>query len=236
MHTTLTDLDAATSFVGAEIAAKAASRMVARLADQANKVTVGEVRDCIADVQSRLRDEFDLVQMIVLNRGQKSLCEPANKLVDGWDITGIFPEAARELEEGCKCVALQRPTAAVFHAMRMMEVGMRKFSELLNLPDPATVNDRNWGNMLKAIKDEIDRKYPPKERLPGTDGVPLEQLYVSLDAVKNAWRNPTMHVTTFYQDGEAIHILRCCAYFMETLAHHFRPDQVDAPEGKGAFG
>lgn len=223
------ELAAATDFIGAEVASMAARRMASRLAEPDDIVKMAEIANCISDVQSRLRDECQLISFVVLNRNQKSLMGPANSLAGDWDINRIFPDAARELEEACKCLALQRPTASVFHAMRMLEVGIRNLTAVLGIPDPIKPVERNWGVILKTIKDKIDEKFPAKDRMPGSEGAAIERLYASLDAVKNPWRNGTMHVESFYTDSEALHILRCVTFFMQLLASLSEPDEVDPP-------
>ncbi|MER9255021.1 hypothetical protein NKI59_25080 [Mesorhizobium sp. M0598] len=233
LRSSFEELTAATTFIGAEVAAMAASRMAARLADANEKIMMDEIGRCISDVQSRLRDECQLLSFMILNRNQKTLFQPANKLVDDWDINRIFPDAARELEEACKCLALQRPTAAVFHAMRMLEVGIRKLADLLDLPDQTKPGERNWGTMLKTIKSQIEEKYPA--RMPNSEGASFERMFASLDAVKNPWRNGTMHVESFYTDSEALHIVRCVAYFMQTLGVHCAPNEVSMPEPDGGL-
>lgn len=231
------ELAAATGFIGAELASIAATRMADVLQDNPQMVRFRDVSSAVADVESRLRDECQLISFVVLNRVQKSYFGDANELVGDWDINRIFPDAARELEESAKCIALQRPTAAVFHAMRMLEIGVRKLAELLSIGDPTKPAERNWGNILRLIKERIDEVYPKSQRHPDSDGAAFEKMYASLDAVKNPWRNGTMHVETFYTESEAVHILRCVAFFMKTLAAYSEPENVtlnesDSPSGE----
>lgn len=215
----------ATGFIGAELASMAADRMVQRLGNAEDAVMLVEVRNAAEDIESRLSDECSLISFLVLNRHQRGLFQPANQVV-GWDINRLFPDAARELEEGAKCLALQRPTAAVFHAMRMLEVGIKKLSELLGIDDPVKPAEKNWGKILDKIKAAIDSKYPKSQRLPNSDGAKFEGLYASLDAVKNPWRNGTMHVESFYSDSEALHIANCVVFFMQKLGEYIDPGEV----------
>ncbi|RIJ20320.1 hypothetical protein D1224_14405 [Henriciella barbarensis] len=176
------DLSAATGFVGAELAHMAAERYRNELDNNSSVLSVDDMRVAIKDVETRLTDEVGLMGFMVLDRAQYGLLQPAAKLVD-WDIERIFPDAARELSEASKCLALQRSTAAVFHAMRMLEVGIQKFSELLNIPDPVKPAERNWAIILSRIKGEIDTKYPQKDRLPSSKGAAFAEIYASLDAI-----------------------------------------------------
>ena len=219
-------LVAATGFIGAELASMAANRMLQNIETNDNLVKISDIVNAINDVANRLRDEASLISFMILNRTQYSLFNPANELL-GWDIQKLFPYAAREVEEAAKCLALQRPTACVFHAMRMLEVGIRRFSKILGIPDPVKPAERNWGNILKTIKEKIDVEYPSSKRMPNSDGAAFEKMYASLDAVKNPWRNNTMHVEAFYTESEAQHILNCVGFFLQTLGAHIAPNDVD---------
>jgi len=46
----------------------------------------------------------------------------------------------------------------------------------------------------------------------------FEAAYGSLDAVRAAWRNPTMHIENNYDANEAEHIFLAVREFMRTLA------------------
>jgi hypothetical protein len=52
----------------------------------------------------------------------------------------------------------------------------------------------------------------------GGDGALFEELHASLDAVKNPWRNATMHVERKYTDDEAEHVFAAVRGFMMKLA------------------
>jgi hypothetical protein len=45
-----------------------------------------------------------------------------------------FPTASFDIEEAGKCLALARPTACVFHSMRVMEVGVKALAKELKIP------------------------------------------------------------------------------------------------------
>jgi hypothetical protein len=87
-------------------------------------------------------------------------------------------------------------TAAVFHLMRTAEIGVRAVARCLGIPDPLKPAGRNWGSILVAVKAEMARRNgvnPPAWSLPD-DRQFFDEAHTSLDAVRNAWRNTTMHV------------------------------------------
>lgn len=223
------ELHAATGFIGAELAHRAANRYIGIL-ENGSSFTVDAVRAAIQDVEWRLTDEVSMMGFMVLDRAQYNLMHPVSELVD-WDIARIFPDAARELEEAAKCLALQRATASVFHAMRMLEVAIKKFAEILGIEDPVKPAERNWAIILKKIKEALDGQYPESGRLPGTKGAALAEIYASLDAIKHPWRNGTMHVEGFYMDAEASQLLNYTAFLMRKLGVYCEPETVkETPE------
>ena len=101
--------------------------------------------------------------------------------------------------------------------------------------DPAVIAERrrrqrgrNWAVMLKAIKEKLESLHPASSRTAGSEGALIEKLYLSLDAVKNPWRNETMHVEGVYTDAEAQHILQCVAILFQTMAQGFDENGTDA--------
>jgi hypothetical protein len=127
-----------------------------------------------------------------------NLLGPAVQLL-GEYTAAKFPSAWFDCEEAAKCLCVLRPTATVFHAMRMLEIGIRSFAKKLGIPDPVKPAERNWANILRSIKTKIDSEYPSASRKTGTEGAFLESLYTTLDAVNNPWRNEVMHVEGVYE-------------------------------------
>src|SRR5215471_16908087 len=125
----------------------------------------------------------------------------------GRDFESKFPSAAFEVDEAAKCFALSRPTATVFHLMRGMEVGIHAVRASLGIPAPVKDWERNWGKILESIEKEmISRSSASPPRWNAGDRDFFESAYASLDAVRVAWRNTTMHVENKYTEDEAEHV------------------------------
>ena len=69
-----------------------------------------------------------------------------------------------------------------------------------------------------ASAELIDAVRWYEERRPGIGGEFFDALYASLDAVKNPWRNATMHPANKYTQEEAEHIFVSVKGFMMKLA------------------
>jgi hypothetical protein len=171
------------------------------------------------DIAKTLQRELTQVALLSLNAHEREWFTPAKPLFglefeNKFRTKGIF-----ELDEGAKCLALGRSTAAVFHLMRLMEVGIEATRKCLGIPDAKRPHDRTWGNILTNIKDDgIKTKWPTAaDRMKG-DGAFFEALHATLDAVKNPLRDTTMHVANIYTDAEAEHIFALVKGFMMKLA------------------
>jgi hypothetical protein len=181
------------------------------------KFTWTDLRSAMVDIDSRLRDELTLVKLFVLS-DQESLALGSGQSLLGEFVSDRFPSMLFEIEEAAKCLALGRSTASAFHSMRALEVTIRALAAFLQIPDPTKPAERNWAVVLGAIKAKIDERYPAKSRMPGSEGAKVEALYATLDAIKNPWRNATMHTENVYQPHEANHILQCVNVFVLNLA------------------
>ena len=130
----------------------------------------------------------------------------------GQDVNNKFPSATFDIDEAGKCLAIGRSTAAVFHLMRATEVAVRAVHECLGINTALVGQDKNWGNILNRIRDNY------KARKGFAESDLFQTLYASLDAVKDAWRNSTMHIENKYTPDEAMHIFNAVRGLMVKVA------------------
>jgi hypothetical protein len=121
-----------------------------------------------------------------------------------------FPEASEDISEAGKCLALDRSTAAVFHMMRVMEIGTQKFGRKLGVK---LATEKNWQNIIDELNKAI-KALDPK--------APETRAYAEASAhlfnVKLCWRNPVMHPKQTYGTDEARAIFAAVKNFMSDLA------------------
>lgn len=163
------------------------------------------LKDKIYELMGRVLDELDGPLVLTLSAQEQHFYNPTVPLF-GEDVKNKFESLAYEIDEVGKCMALGRSTAAAFHMLRCLEAAMRAIARSLGIPDPIKGTDRNWGNALKEIKNEIDRRWPQSTRLSG-DGPLFEKFHGTLDAMKNPYRNSTMHLEEKYTEAEARSLL-----------------------------
>lgn len=183
----------------------------------AGHIFYGDLLNEYIDIGNSLKRELSSVKMFSISKENLKYYFPISPLF-GAEFTRGFDEfGAFELDEAAKCLALGRSTAAVFHLMRCMECGLVAISRCLGIPDPIKPIDRTWGKMMDVIWGVITSKWDSADRLHG-DGELFDDLYASMDAMKNPWRDATMHVQKKYTHEEAEHIFASVRGFMMKLS------------------
>lgn len=143
----------------------------------------------IEQCYKRLYDELGLLHIFGLDAKHSEYFEGVNF---GAEVSDKFPsDLAYEIDEANKCLAFDRSTAAVFHLMRAMEIGLVAVRRCLGIPESQKPADRNWGVIIKLINSEVSQKAFCNK---SNDKPFFQEVHASLDAIKTAWRNPTMHV------------------------------------------
>lgn len=219
------------ALIGAQSAWVAANRFADNLDEESVEFAYSDLKQPLVDIESRFSDHLQFIKLFVVRGEQMFLLSTPNELL-GEQTARLFPKVWFDCEEAAKCILVQRPTAAVFHSMRMLEIGIKAFAKRLGIEDPIKPGQRNWAAILREIRKKIDTDHPAGNRTSGSEGAFFDKIYATLDAVKNPWRNETMHVEGVYQDGEARHILSCTATLLQIMAQDFDEDgnQVQSPE------
>lgn len=131
----------------------------------------------------------------------------------GPEVAEAFPSAILDIEEAGKCLALDRGTAGVFHLMRVMEVGLNALAVALGIPYAPS-----WDSYLKQINKQFALDWKDKEPQWKQDEAFYSAAAGDLMIVKNAWRNPTMHVRINYDPEKALDVFNGVRTFMQHLA------------------
>lgn len=128
----------------------------------------------------------------------------------GEDVTKRFPKMTEDISEAAKCLSLDRPTASVFHLMRVMELAVQQFGSELNI---TLVTEKNWQVILDQVNAAI-RKLDARD----AKTKPYAQAASHLYNVKVAWRNEVMHPKQTYTFDEAKAIFDSAKTFINELA------------------
>jgi hypothetical protein len=135
-----------------------------------------------------------------------------------------FPSATRDIREACKCYALERYTACVYHSMGVLQVGLFGLAGDVGITLKFPIELAEWGDILRKIEEKI----VPYANLPR--GESLRERYDNLYSgcashfryLKDGWRNHVAHNREVYDKGKAHTALTHVRDFMESLSTRLR--------------
>lgn len=189
--------------------------------EQASGTPFKKLSEAWNELSGRLNDELSASLLMFIEPDKAHLYTKPDLF--GPEVTDKFPSAIQDIEEAGKCLATGRNTAAVFHAMRALEIGLRTLGRSLN--DPSLDPDKNptWERILGRGDRELNAKQVA-DRSPEWRAKPefFAEAIANLRAVKTAWRNPTMHVRGVYDEERALDIFGAVRGFMRHLATELR--------------
>lgn len=131
-----------------------------------------------------------------------------------------FPSATLDVQEACKCYALERYTACVYHCMAVLQVGLYALARDVGIGLKFPIEFAEWGEILR----EIEKKVEPHASLPRSE--PLRQRYDHLYSgaisqfryLKDGWRNHVAHMREVYDQDKARTALAHVRDFMESIS------------------
>lgn len=173
----------------------------------------------ITELRTRLKDELNERWFLYVSPERVEFYR--NSMLMGKEVNDCFPKAIDDIEDAGKCLALGQGTACVLHTMRVMECGLKAVSESLELP-----HSPSWDAVLKKISGLIDQDHR-KKTLKWKKAEPFyRDISGDLLTVKQAWRNPAMHVDRRYSPDEAEQIFTAAKNFMQKLAAHLGEKRI----------
>lgn len=132
-----------------------------------------------------------------------------------------FPSSKYDVIEAFRAYSFGRNTAAVFHLMRVLEIGLTAFAGVFGV----SMMHTNWNPAIEQIESSVrDMHKDPKWKvLP--DCKEQQEFYAQCAShfgiIKDAWRNYTAHARGKYDDQEASDVFVAVRAFMHRLATRF---------------
>jgi hypothetical protein len=213
----------------------ATKKEVSRLqkALESEYISYGECRFSLLQVESRLQDELGSIVLYSVNQENSEYL--SEKPLFGMSVFEAFLKSNTDIMEAGKCLAFERPTAAVLHLMRALEHPLRAMADALDVP----IKD-NWNKILTDLENKIrdvdDSGKRPKPSY--WEGRKEDQNFylsatVHFFSIKNVYRNDSMHGNKEkYTLEEAKKIFETVKYFMAHLSARLRPKKnVSESEG-----
>lgn len=130
-----------------------------------------------------------------------------------------FPSAQDDIREACRCHALNRYTASVYHSMAIAQVGLYALADNLGVSFSYSISLAEWNNVISAIEDKVK----PMREGPRSDQKDADVTFYSGCAsqfryFKDAWRNHVGHMRDTYDRDQAHSILVHVRDFTERLS------------------
>lgn len=143
------------------------------------------------------------------------------KALFGPTVADRFPRAVFDIEQAGNCYAFGCPTACAFHLMRVMEIGVQVFGQMLGVDFP---EDKEWGKILNIATGKIKEQTEQRERH-GRDPeiIVWNQIHAHLNSVGTGCRNQYMHPKETVTMEEAKDLIGLVRGFMRSLAKHVKP-------------
>jgi hypothetical protein len=199
-------------FEFSEMAAKRIKDFIAKNA----QVSANDLVRLFDEFDNRIIDEAKSKKFFSIESGKEVLLDGRNQF--GEAVINAFPSAIIDIEEAGKCLAFERATACVFHLMRVMEIGLKVIGKSLNDPNLMATTNKSWNIILQKSEKELQKPLAGRSPEWAKDDSFFASAIAMLRAVKDAWRNPTMHVENIYTEEQAEDIWNAVRGFMRHLA------------------
>ncbi len=195
------ELQAALLTLEAHVAAVAAQDMLERLGEGA--LQPDAFAHELVQIEAMLRHELALVRLVAVAPPRAKFLQRDQPAL-GAEVAECFPSASYDIEEAAVCLAFRRPTASVFHCMKIMERGIRAFARSVDLADPVAAGERDWQQILRLLRGAAEAR--------------SGELRDALGAVRRRWRSPVLQPADKYTEEEAELIFQAVSDFMRLLA------------------
>jgi len=191
------------------MAQKHLDRMQAEFEESPNAFSNDALKRNLYELTTRVADELEQRLFLSVPLEQAPLYLQSNPPF-GDTAAKAFPQMVEDISEAAKCLALDRPTASIFHLMRVMELAVQRFGHELKV---TLVTEKNWQVILDQINAAI-KKLDAKDAKTKAYAQAASHLY----NVKVAWRNEVMHPKQTYTFEEAQAIFANAKTFIADLA------------------
>lgn len=195
-----------------------ARRLLADLSEK-SEFTYHDFDRALNTLEAAFRAELSTCRFYVLDPRLAALAGPKESGF-GAVVEARFAVAIKDMYETGECLAFERGTAAVFHSMRVLEVGLKALGRELDINYAPS-----WEAYIRQLNDLLDGsrygKLTPEQKAKRPF---YQQVLGDLVSVKSAWRNPTMHIVRSYDVAEASAICEAVRVLMTHLATELTAD------------
>jgi hypothetical protein len=134
-----------------------------------------------------------------------------------------FPSARNELREAGKCFAVDRNTAAVFHCMRAIEIGLRAMATDLQITFDVPLDLVDWEGIIRKIESKIAGM---KDRAKSGEKDEDQHFYsnaaMQFRYFKDGFRVRVAHTRATYDESQALGVIEHAVTFFEVLSSRLK--------------
>jgi hypothetical protein len=204
--------------IGLSYTAVHVERMLERLDGQWGGMNCTQLDHASQELHQRFMDEIKQILFLRVPADRIEFYDQA--ILFGQAVADNFKGATYDISEAGSCYATDRYTACVMHLMRALETALDAVGLGVGVPHAVIEARNSWDGLLKKISKQMDANdvagdpsWPTKRQF-------FKDSYSQLFAVKNAWRNPSMHLEKKYDEKDAKRIYNAVKDFMEHVATH----------------
>ena len=201
------------------ISAEAVRDLRKNIADANKQFTYEDLSRAFQDLQNLVSREMKHKRFLYIPPAQALLFPTKDDPhVFGNAVHDKFPSAAFDISEASVCLALSRPTASVYHLMRVLEAGLSVLGAVFEV----SLAHTNWAPAIEQIESKIRDMHKEPKWKALSDCKEQQEFYAQaashFGVLKDAWRNYTAHKRGKYTEEEADLIFRNVKAFMQKLA------------------
>jgi hypothetical protein len=198
-----------------------AGDLVADLDSKISSLGIDEIDAKLDSIQVMLRKELEDRKFFYVPPERASYYN--NKDVCGIAVAEMFPDAVADAIETGNCYALHRPTACVFHLMRVIPYGMAALAKNLKVKYSQPIECLEWGSIIQPIEKAVSKlqqlsRSPKKLR----DQQYYAEIVQHLYFCKDAWRNHVSHAREPYDMPQAKSVMDHVTLVMQLVADRLK--------------
>jgi hypothetical protein len=195
-------------------------RLVKRLRESLRggpRVTEAKLVAIIGEVEEAILGELEGALFFAVSPSSEELYDQEELF--GPKVNSNFgsPSSSFHIKEAGNCMALARWTAAVYHLMCVLEVGLDSMADALRLP----ASQKNWNTILDNIKTAIAALGPASGPTWREDQVFFSTAALEFRLFK-PWRNDVAHGRAKVTEEEAKKVLTHVKSFMIHLSSRLK--------------
>lgn len=168
-----------------------------RVAPALGDAQLERLPELLGELRTRVHEELETKVYFTLSASEKEFYEPSTPLF-GSEVERKFSSISDEIAEAGRCIALGRGTACAFHSLRILEAALKAVLLCLGGLTPQREADRNWSSYLRNINVKIEQKWSTAVDKRDDDYKFFSAMEGALGAIRNPWRNATMHLDRNY--------------------------------------